>query len=454
MDKIQLLQERKAKILSESRELRDQIVELTDENSFVEFSEFSFSKNDFYTENGEGEGVITGFATINDYPFYIVAQNGKICSGGISKANCDKMIKCLDQAEKNATPVIYLLNSQGVQFGEGITVLEGLSRLLMRATQLKGVVPQYVFVNGQLYGSLAMLASVADVAFFTDKSVVSVLSPFVLTAKDGKNQKPEEIGGIKAVNKSGICSVAVKDVKEAKDKIFKLTELINEPVIDAELNDSKPAFNKKCEAKDIVALFEDAVELGAENEPDVKTVVGRLGGIAVCSVIFASDGNGVLLTSEKLDKIKDFAEFSACYGLPFVVFDDVAGVCPSSAVNNSRVMKELSEYLNIFDTIDTAKIAVVYKKAIGLGYSVFASKSVGFDYTFAFANGKIALFDDVVGAKAEFHANGLDTSALEEKYADETADPVNAGKDGYIDSVIEPQFVKQYLVASLQMLLK
>lgn len=117
-------------------------------------------------------------------------------------------------------------------------------------------------------------------------------------------------------------------------------------------------------------------------------------------------------------------------------------------------MKEAAEYLNIFDTIDTAKIAVVYKQAIGLGYSLFAAKSAGFDYTVAFANAKIALFDGVAGAKIEFSEENADKAALAARYADENSDPIHAAKNGYIDAIIEPQFVKQYLIASLQMLAK
>ena len=128
------------------------------------------------------------------------------------------------------------------------------------------------------------------------------------------------------------------------------------------------------------------------------------------------------------------------------------GIAPRTCVNNSRVMKEAAEYLDRLDTIDTAKIAVVHKKAIGLGYSLFASKSVGFDYTLAFANAKIALFDDVQGAQIELGGEGVDKAALAARYADENADPIHAAKDGYIDAIIEPQFVKQHIIAALQML--
>ncbi|MBQ8284518.1 MAG: hypothetical protein IJX75_05440 [Clostridia bacterium] len=453
MDKIQLLQERKAKIMEAGKEIRQRINALVDEDSFVELSAFSFSKNDFYGEEVAGEGVVTGFATLSGYPFYIVAQNYKVLDGGVSKANCDKIAKCLDAAEKNCTPVIYVLNTRGVQVGEGVTVLEGLGKLLLRSTQLKGVVPQYVIVDGEVYGSAAMLAAIADFTFFMEKkSVLAVNSPFVLSAKAGKNLTAEEVGGVKALDKTGIPSFEVADIDGVRNTIISICELVEIPVIDAELNESAPVLNECVTADTLMSIFEMPIEICANYEPEVKTVLGRLGGITVAAVVFDGGENGVELTAAKLAKIKNFTEFACCYGLPFITFTDVKGICPCMCANNSRVMKEAAEYLDMLDTIDTAKIAVVYKKAVGLGYSLFASKSVGFDYTCAFANAKIALFDSVQGAQIELADEKADKAALTARYADENADPINAAKDGYIDAVIEPQFVKQYLIASLQML--
>ena len=455
MDKIQLLQERKAKIAEAGKEIRSRISALVDEESFVELSAFSFSKNDFYGETAEGEGVVTGFATINGYPFYIVAQNFKVLSGGVSKANCDKIAKCLDAAEKNSTPVIYLLNTLGVQVGEGVTVLEGLAKVLMRCTQLKGVVPQYVIVDGEVYGSAAMIAAVADFTFFIEnKSVLAINSPFVLSAKAGKNLTKEAVGGAKALDKSGIPSFVVSDIVDVKQKIAEITELIDIPMIDADLNSALPVLNEVVTAETIMSVFENPVEVGAGYETDVKTVLGRIGGISVAAVVFDGGEDGVELNASKLAKIKTFAELACCYALPFVTFANVKGICPCTCVNNSRVMKEVAEYLDMLDTIDMPKLAVVYKKAIGLGYSLFAAKSVGFDYTCAFANAKIALFDSVQGAQIELADEKADKTSLAQKYADENSDPINAAKDGYIDAIIEPQFVKQYLIASLQMLAK
>lgn len=453
MDKVQLLQERKATLKEAGKEVRSQINTLIDEQSFVELSAFSFSKNDFYGAEAAGEGVVTGFATIDGYPFYIVAQDFKSFSGGVSKANCDKMAKCLDAAEKNCTPVIYLLNTHGVQVGEGVTVLEGLGKLFMRATQLKGVVPQYVIVNGDVFGSVAMLAAVADFTFFVEnKGVLAINSPFVLSAKSGKNLKKEEVGGMAALNKTGIPAIGVANLEEAKAKISAISELVDVPVIEAELNASAPILNEGVTAENLISVLENCVEIGAEYEKDVKTILCRVGGIAIAAVVFDGGDEGVALTANKVAKIRDFAEFACCYGLPFVTFTDVNGICPCTCANNSRVMKEVAEYLDMLDTVDTPKISVVYKKAVGLGYSLFASKSVGFDYTCAFATAKIALFDSVQGAQIELNDENADKAALAAKYADENSDPINAAKDGYIDAIIEPEFVKQYVIAALQML--
>ena len=158
MDKIRLLQSRKQKILQAGKAVRKDIETLIDKDSFVELSAFSFSKNEFYGEEAEGEGVVTGFATVEGYPFYIVAQNSEVLSGGVSKANCGKISKCLNQAEKTSTPVIYMLSSLGVQIGEGVNVLEGLAELILKVAQLKGTVPQYLIVNGETYGQIALLS--------------------------------------------------------------------------------------------------------------------------------------------------------------------------------------------------------------------------------------------------------------------------------------------------------
>ena len=161
------------------------------------------------------------------------------------------------------------------------------------------------------------------------------------------------------------------------------------------------------------------------------------------------------IVADNVKKIRNFTELACCYALPLVTFVDCLGIRPSLSVNDSPVLKEICEYLSLLDATDTAKIAVVTGSAVGLGYSLFAAKSAGFDYTFALATSRIALFDAAAGAQIEFfHEEKADKDKLLQRYAEETSDPVNAAKGGYLDTVVEPQFIKQYLIASLQMLLK
>ena len=152
MNKIDLLKTRRAKLLEAGKNVREKIAALTDECSFVELDAYSFSHNDFYGEDAEGEGVVTGYATINDEPVYIVAQNPDVLSGGISEGNCKKIRKCLNKALAAQKPVVYLFDSLGVRIGEGVNVLEGIAEVLAAADDLKGEVPQISVVTGELYG--------------------------------------------------------------------------------------------------------------------------------------------------------------------------------------------------------------------------------------------------------------------------------------------------------------
>lgn len=458
MDKISLLQKRKQDLLNVGKDIRKDIGSLIDTDSFVELSVFSFSKNEFYGEEAQGEGVVTGFATINDYPFYIVAQNPAVLSGGVSKANCAKIEKCLNQAEKASTPVIWLLSSNGVQLGEGVNVLEGLAALILKSSQLKGSVPQYLIVNGEVYGQLSVLAGICDFTYFIDKkSVIAANSPLVISAGNGVNISKLDVGGAVGLKNANLATFIVKDFAEIKRSIGEITEILSVPVIDSdELNVSIAELDKSVDLISILEVFDKdtAIELGAGYAPEIKCCLGRVGGIAVAAVIFEC-GDGVELNAQNIRKLKDFAEFASFYGLPYVTFVNSLGIKADLATNNSLVLKEIGEYVSILDCIDAAKISVVYGKAIGLGYTLFAAKSMGYDYSYAFANAKIALFDSVQGAEIEYSEDKkADKAKLAQKYSDENSDPINAAKGGYIDNIIQPSFIKQYLIASLQMLLK
>lgn len=462
MDKIKLLQARRAKVLSASTDIRKAIAACIDADSFVELSGFSFSKNDFYDEEAEGEGVVTGFATVDGYPVYIAAQNFAVLHGGVSESGCEKILKCLKLAEKNSTPVVYILHSLGVQIGEGVTVLEGFAKVLSAAARLHGVVPQFAIVAGEVYGQSALLAACADFTFFLQGGVLAADSPLVISARSGQNLAKEAVGGADALGKTNLVSFTVSDYAQVKTNIRKVLDVLPDysaAVIEdgADLNQAKPALNQDCSAQALIdAVFDadTAVEAGGACSPEVRCMLGRIGGIAVAAVLFDGE-QGVSLNENNVAKITSFVEFASYYSLPFVTFVNTLGVSADLATNNSLVLKNIFKLLETYDLLENAKISVVSQRAIGLGYTLFAAKSVGFDYTYAFATAQIALFDSAKGAEIEFAGEAnADKAKLAQRYADENADPINAAKNGYVDNIIEPQFVRQYLIASLQMLLK
>ena len=307
---------------------------------------------------------------------------------------CEKIAKTLNAAEKNETPVIWLLSCRGAAIGEGVDVLEGIAELLLKVTQLKGTVPQYAIVGGEVYGAAAAIAATADVVFFREEGALAVSSPLVLSAKAGKELKKEDVGGYAALKNAVLPAVKVKDLEEAAAHIKFLTELFGGEVVQAELNAPAPAFEKRAGAEEVLALIEDGLELGAVCAPEIRTVLGRVGGIPVAAAVF----DGARLNETNVKKLRSFAELACCYGLPLVLFVDCLGVEETLAANDSALLKEIAEYLNILDAIDTAKISVVTGRAVGLGYSLFAAKSAGFDFTFALADAEISLFESGKGA--------------------------------------------------------
>jgi len=357
VDKIELLQTRRRKLFEVSQAIRSDIKAIVDSDSFVEVASYSYSESEFYDGRAEGEGVVCGFATIDDCPYYIVAQNSEVLSGGVSKANCQKIANCLDQAEKNGSPVIYFLSTKGVRIGEGVNVLEGIASLLLKASRLKDSVTQYLIVDREVYGQIALLAGICDFNFFLNKkSVLAVNSPLVISAANGLNVAKEKIGGSEALNKTGLTTFVVEDLAEVKAKISALHELTNVAVTESgNLNATLSSLNKQCDAKALLSVFDKGsyLELFANAAPEVKCYFGRIGGISVAAVIFDGGEAGVKLCPCKVRKLNNFASLACAYNLPFITFVNTLGIVEKLEAVNSPLIKELGDYVALLDNMNS-----------------------------------------------------------------------------------------------------
>lgn len=453
MNKIELLDIRRNKVLSKSGEIRKKISLVTDENSFVELMGYSFSKNDFYDEEVVGEGVVTGYATIDGSPVYIIAQDVSALYGGVSLSNCKKISSCQKKAEEACIPVIYLLDSYGVQVGEGVNVLEGIAEVLSNSANLKGVAPQISVVLGKLYGSLSVLAANSDVCYFVKGAEVCYTSPLVISASK-KNASIEKVAGKENSAFSNLVSDEVEDVSELKGKIAEFLSVLNcEKESSDDFNRTSEDLNENVTVKGLVsAVFDDGKfsEISSSFAPDVKVGLGSVGNCSVASVIFDGGENGVELGVNEIKKVKDFASFASDNALPLVVFVNTLGLKADYETNSSTALKEICELIKSLK--NCRRISVMYGKAIGLGYTLFASKSLGTEYSYAFATAKIALFDGDASSVAFGKVSEEKLGEFKKTYSEENADPINAAKNGYVDNIIEPAFVRPYLISALEMM--
>ncbi|MBQ7643208.1 MAG: hypothetical protein IJS67_04825, partial [Clostridia bacterium] len=222
---------------------------------------------------------------------------------------------------------------------------------------------------------------------------------------------------------------------------------------DDDLNRSSDSLDEKvCPNCLVDAIFDNGkfLELNGNFAPEVKTGIGRIGGVSAAALVFGGGEEGVYLGLDNVLKIKDFASFAANNDLPLVILVNTLGIKADLVTAGLPVMKEIGNMISALKCAD--RLSVVYGKAIGLGYSLFASRAMGTEYSYAFANAKIALFDGDLSSVYFGEVRQDKFAALSEKYSLENADPINAAKNGYIDNIIEPRFVRQYVISALQMM--
>lgn len=460
MNKLDLLKIRRQDLLKSGSEIRRKIAELVDPESFVETDSYSFSKSEFYDGTAQGEGVVTGSATINDNAVFVIAQNAEVLSGGVTDANCKKIVKCQQKALRAGAPVIYLLDTTGVAVGEGVNVLEGIGDVLAACNELIGNCVQIAVATGDVLGSFALLYASCDFTFALKGSSIAYASPLVISAASGKNLSKAEVGGAESLSRTGAACFEAETVAEVRDSICDILAYLptfggDEDCTD-DFNRAAPALNEKvCDKCVIDALFDNGrfLETNKKYAPEVRTGLGRIGGIAVGAIVFGGGENGVELDRDNILKIKKMLYLCEEHELPLVTLVNAGGIKADLETALTPVMKEAADLSYALYNLSSPRINVVYGKAVGLGYTLFASKSLGADYSLAFATAKISLFDTAKGAMIELAGvNEENKEKAEEKYADDNQDPINAARNGYIDDIIEPQFVRAHVIERLQIL--
>ena len=437
---------------------RERVEKLADAGSFVEL--FALVSN-----NEEGAGVITGYATIDQRPVYIFAQDFTVRGGAMGKAQAAKIVELLDMAIKTGAPVVTLMDSAGVRIDEGAAAMSAYSEIYHKLSRMSGVCPIVSLVLGPCIGGAALITQLADVSIVAEKvGQLMVFGPQVMAAMNGKAVKAEEFGGAKVAAEMGACALtaATEDEAIAKAKqvlaLLPSSNLEDSDIVDTDdMNRLLPAIDP-ADADALVAALVDAgsaVELYADYGKHIKTVLARLGGRSVAVV--AANGK---LCAACLQKAARFVRMADCFNIPVVSLINTCGVQVDSVEAQGWLFKAQAQLLFAYAEATVAKLAVVTGDAIGQAYVAMGGKGNA-DVTYAWPSAVISaltpeaavavLYSKEVKADTELSVDAA-RAKYADKYIEDVAGAVNAAKAGMVDDIIDPATTRQMLISALEML--
>ena len=428
---------------------------ITDEASFVEADKFIGSGTSLgYVA---GEGVVSGFAAINDVQVGIFAINGKTLLGGIGKKNAEKIAKCVNSAVKSDAPVIGVLDTAGARFAEGIEALEGYGKIVKAFSEAYGIVPTVLVVKGNNFGSLAYLPAFCDFTVCYENSVTATTSPLILAAQSGTDVS--KVGTAVVMADSGVSSFTVKNDDELKVLLGKLIDFTQFPVTETEDDGNRMcSFAEKNSVYDVISQVFDKnsfLEIKKDFAGDVVTGFARLNGIAVGVVANNAAAKDGYMSCKATEKVTDLINTLESLGMPLVNLVDCKGAANCLKCQDALI-KGLGEMMYALNVSSIEKIAVITGNALGSAYIALANKSV-YDYVIAWEEARIGMLD---GEKSALLVYGDQIAKADDKqkaekefaevYEEKNMSAVVVAEKGYLDNVIDKDFTRQYAIAALQ----
>lgn len=458
---------------------RERLELLFDEDSFEEWDMFVQHRCvDFGMDENHipGDGVVTGYGTINGRLAFAYSQDFTVFGGALSEAHAEKICKVMDQAMKVGAPVIGLNDSGGARIQEGVASLGGYAEVFQRNVLASGVIPQISLIMGPSAGGAVYSPAITDFIFMVkDSSYMFVTGPEVVKTVTHEEVTAEELGGAAThTGKSGVADLAFENDVEALlmlRRFFNYLPLSNRekpPIrpsgdpakrVDESLDTLVPAnANQPYDIKELITKVVDDgdfFELQPEYAKNIVTGFARMEGATVGIV-----ANQPLVLAGCLDikssiKAARFVRFCDAFHIPVITFVDVPGFMPGTSQEYGGIIKHGAKLLYAYAEATVPKITVITRKAYGGAYDVMASKHLRGDVNFAWPNAEIA----VMGAKGaveiifrEDKGDPEKLAAKEAEYKRRFANPFVAAERGYIDDVIQPHETRQRICRSLKML--
>ena len=462
---------------------RERLDFMLDKGSFRELDMFvTHRSHDFGLEKQKymGDGVVTGYGTINGRLVYVFSQDFTVFGGSLSESFAEKIVKIMDLAMKNGAPVIGLNDSGGARIQEGVVSLGGYAYIFLRNTLASGVIPQISLVMGPCGGGAVYSPAITDfIIMVQDTSYMFVTGPDVVKTVTHEEVSFEELGGaLTHAAKSGVAHFAAQNEEHALFLAQKLMSFLpqnnmedppfvaptDDPLRMDDLLDTlipeNP--NKAYDMKNIIRhVVDDGDFLEVHEQFAQNILVGfaRLGGHSVGIVAQQPAVLAGVLDINSSVKAGRFVRFCDCFNIPIVTFVDVPGFMPGTAQEHGGIIRNGAKLLYAYCEATVPKITVITRKAYGGAYDVMSSKHIRGDVNLAWPTAEIAVMGPEGAINILYRrelASAGDQAALRaqlvQEYRDKFANPFVAAARGYIDDVIEPRETRPYLINALEML--
>jgi len=462
---------------------RERIEQLVDEGSFIEMDVFVESGSiDFGMDKRKvpGDGVVTGYATINGRPVHIAAQDFTVIGGTLGEAHANKICKVMDMAVKMGTPFISINDSGGARIQEGINALSGYGNIFLRNTLASGVIPQISIIMGPCAGGACYSPAITDFIFMVEKTgQMYITGSQVIKAVTGEDVTLEELGGADVHNSvSGVAHFKSASETECIEAVKKLLSFLpdnnlsdvpqydcNDDLnrITAELADILPEdANKPYDMLDIITRVVDNGDFFEVHKYFAQNIIvgfARINGRTVGIVANQPKVKAGSLDVDSSDKAARFVRFCDAFNIPIVSFTDVPAFLPGVGQEHSGIIRHGAKLLYAFAEATVPKVNVIVRKAYGGAYIAMNSKTLGADMVFAWPTAEIAVMGaegaaNIIYRKEIAEADDPIKTRQEkiEEYRSKFSNPYVAAARGFVDDVIDPADTRQRIASTLEML--
>ncbi|MBV6656997.1 MAG: acyl-CoA carboxylase subunit beta [Devosiaceae bacterium] len=458
---------------------RERISALLDPGSFEEYDMFVQHRcTDFGMDETRfsGDGVVTGWGTINGRVVYVFAKDFTVFGGSLSEAHAEKIIKIQDMALRNRAPVIGLFDAGGARIQEGVAALAGYGEVFARNVRASGVIPQISVIMGPCAGGDVYSPAMTDFIFMVrDTSYMFVTGPDVVKTVTNETVTAEELGGARVhTTKSSIADKAFDNDIEALLEVRRLIDFLPASNTDAlpeiactddvlgqddSLDTIVPANpNQPYDMREIVLKTlddGDFYELQGSFAQNIITGFGRIEGAPVGIVANQPMVLAGVLDSDASRKAARFVRFCDCFNIPLVTFVDVPGFLPGTSQEYGGLIKHGAKLLYAFAEATVPKITVITRKSYGGAYVVMSSKHIGGDITYAWPSAEIAVMGSKGAAEILYRHELGDPEKVAGRIADyeeRFANPFVAAERGFIDDVILPHSTRRRVARGLRLL--